>query len=375
MRVTPGPTDPQTMQAALLTAPSRFELCQVPRPACPEGGLLLRVLACAICGSDGRLFLGRKQIRGGQAIDGRPLPGPIIGHEIVGRVVAAGPGVAPWAPGALVSVAPGISCGACDLCRAGLVQVCREYAALGYRYPGGFAQYLAVPACLVRDGSVNRLPDGTPPWAACLAEPLACTVNAQDATGIREGDRLLIAGAGPMGSLHLLLARHRRASLVAVSEPDPARRETARRLGADLAVDPASPTWAADLLQATEGRGFSAAVFAVSSLAPVRQLFDHTEGGMYRLLAPGARVNLFAGLDAGEAPLPLDVRALHYQALTLVGSVNSTPRQNADALGLIAAGHVDATCLVTARLPLARIEEAMRLAASPAHLKVVVEPE
>src|SRR5512147_109114 len=88
-----------TMHAALLVAPERFEVRDVPRPLCPEGGLLLRVLACAICGSDNRLFLGRKRIKGDQQIDGRPLFGPIIGHEIAGRIVEVGAGVVKYRPG------------------------------------------------------------------------------------------------------------------------------------------------------------------------------------------------------------------------------------------------------------------------------------
>jgi L-iditol 2-dehydrogenase len=246
---------------------------------------------------------------------------------------------------------------------------------LGYRYPGGFAQYMAVPALLVNDGSVNRIPAGTPPWAACLAEPLACTLNAQEAMGMRKGDAVLIAGAGPMGSLHLLLARQRGASFIAISEPDATRREKARGFGANLVVDPASPDWARELRDGTGGRGYTTAIFAVSSMAPIRQLFDQFEAGIYQLLTPGARVNFFAGMDPGDPPLALDVRALHYQALSTFGSVNSTPRQNADALNLISARSIDVAGMVTARLPLAKVGEAMRLAASPSHLKVVIEPE
>lgn len=375
MKRTAEPEVVATMQAGLLVAPERFELQVVPRPRCPKDGLVLRVLACAICGSDNRLFLGRKRIKGQQEIDGRPLAGPIIGHEIAGRIVEVGAGVTRYRPGEQVVVAPGIACGACDLCQAGHVQICRNYEALGYRYPGGFAQYVAVPALLVNDGSVNRIPAGTPPSVACLAEPLACALNAQEAMDVRAGDTVLIAGAGPMGSLHLILARQRGASFIAISEPDPTRRTAAKDLGADLVVDPASPTWASDLRAGTRGRGFGAAIFAVSSIAPVRQLFSHVEAGTYSLLTPGARVNFFAGLDPGDTGLPLDVRALHYQAISAFGSVNSTPRQNADALDLIATKSVDASRLVTGRLPLARIGEAMRLAASPAHLKVVIEPE
>src|SRR5690606_3769763 len=143
--------------------------------------------------------------------------------------------------------------------------------------------------------------------------------NAQEAMGIAEGDTVLIAGAGPMGSLHLLLARQRGASYIAISEPDPTRRLTAKDLGADLVVDPASPTWASDLRAGAGGLGFSAAIFAVSSIAPVRQIFSHIEAGSYSLLTPGARVNFFAGLDPGDTMLPLDVRALHYQAISTFG--------------------------------------------------------
>jgi L-iditol 2-dehydrogenase len=149
----------------------------------------------------------------------------------------------------------------------------------------------------------------------------------------------------------------------------------AKRLGADVAVDPTSPAWASELVGGNGGRGYSAAIFAVSSIAPVRQLFGYFEAGSYQLLTPGARVNFFAGLDPGDPPLELDVRALHYQALSLFGSVNSTPRQNADALSLIAAKSIDVAGLVTARRPLAKLGEAMQLATSPAHLKVVIEPE
>jgi len=369
------PAVPGAMQAALLVAPEQVDVREVPRPSCPAGGLLLRVLACAICGSDSRLFLGRKRIKGNQEIDGRLLPGPIIGHEIAGQIIEVGAGVTQYQSGELVVVAPGISCGTCDLCRAGQVLLCRNYEALGYRYPGGFAQYLAVPVLLVNDGSVNRVPAGTPPWAACLAEPLACTLNAQEAMGVRKGDTVLIVGAGPMGSLHLLLARQRGASFIAISEPDATRREKAKALGANLVVDPASPDWARELLEGAGGRGYSVAIFAVSSITPVRQLFAHVNAGIYGLLTPGARVNFFAGLDPGDTALPLDVRALHYQAISTFGSVNSTPRQNMDALDLIATKTVDASRLVTARLPLIKIGEAMRLATSPSHLKVVIEPE
>ena len=362
------------MTAGLLTAPERVVLAEVPRPPCPEGGLLLRVQACAVCGSDVRLYLGRKQVKGSQEIDGHVLAGRILGHEIAGMIEAAGPSVKDFAPGEVVTVAPSITCGTCGACRGGRSEVCRTYRALGYQYPGGFAEYLAVPARLLADGSVNRVPASVPSWKACLAEPLACALNAQEAMGIRPGDSILVAGAGPMGCLHLLLARQRGAGFIAVLEPDAGRRERAGTLGADLAAAPDALDLDRVLLDATKGEGFSAVVFAVSSIQAIRRVFAVFEGGAYRLLAPGARLNLFAGLDPGETSVSLDARAIHYQALSIIGSANSTPRQNAEALGLIASGTVAVERLVTARIPLSRMGEALSLATSKSHLKVVVEP-
>lgn len=374
--MTPGeqPSRQPLMTAALLRGPEQIELAEVPRPPCPEGGLLLRVAACAVCGSDIRMFLGRKRIQGSQEIGGKVLPGHILGHEVAGVIEVVGLAASGFSPGELVTVAPSITCGACDACCRGQSVVCRNYQALGYQYPGGFAEYLAVPARLLADGSINRVPGGVPPWAACLAEPLACALNAHQAMGIGPGDSVLIVGAGPMGCLHILLARQRGATLVAVIEPIPSRREGARRLGADLAVEPASSRMEDVLLEGTRGTGFSAVIFAVSSIEATRQVFSTLDAGSYRLLAPGARVNLFAGLDPGEGSLTLDLRALHYQGISIIGSVNSTPEQNAEAVRLIASGAVDVARLISARVPLMQMEEALRLAGSKTVLKVIVEP-
>lgn len=368
------PQAERMMTAAVLARPEHFELSQVPRPPCPAGGLLLRVCACAVCGSDVRLFRGQKQIKGSQEIAGQVLSGHVIGHEIAGVIEEADSPGAEYRPGELVVVAPGIACGTCDVCRRGQVVLCRNYQALGYRHPGGFAEHLAVPTALVADGSVNRVPDGVPAWKACLAEPLACALNAQEAMAIGPGDSVLVIGAGPMGCLHVLLARQRGARLVVVSEPDASRRERLTAMGAGLTVDPTAPGAGQALLEGVKGEGYTAVIFAASSIEAIRQIFGAFEGGGYRLLAPGARVNLFAGLDPGDTTVPLDVRAVHYQGISILGSANSTPRQNAEALGLIASGAIPVERLITARLPLSRIEEALGLAMSRSHLKVVVEP-
>jgi L-iditol 2-dehydrogenase len=243
--------------------------------------------------------------------------------------------------------------------------------------PGGFAEYVAVPGRLLADGSVNHVPAAMPAWKASMAEPLACAVHGQGALRVGPEDSVLIVGGGPMGSLNVLLAKHRGAARIVVADPNECRRKVAVTLGADLAVDPRGSDIATTLRDATEGKGFSAVILAVSGIAPIRDIFTLSRDGAYALLAPGARVNVFSGLDPGDTTFALDARVFFYQGLSLVGTVNSTPQHNREALELIASGAVNVEPLVTARLPLAQIQEGFRLVMSRPriHQKVVIEPD
>jgi len=364
------------MLAALLLGPERIEAREVPRPTCPEDGLLVKVDACGICGSDVRAFRGHKVIRSVHTVSGEVLPGHIVGHEIAGVVESVGPKVVGLRPGDRITVAPSLTCGTCDACRRGQSTVCRSYGALGWQAPGGFAEYVAVPGRLLADGSINRTPADVPAWKACMAEPLACAIHGQTALRVGAEDSVLIVGGGPMGLLNVLLAKQRGAALVVLADPNACRREVAATLGANLTVDSRAADVSATLRETTEGKGFSAVIFAVSSIAPIREIFTLSPEGTYPLLAPGARVNVFSGLDPGDTSFSLDARALFYQGISLVGTVNSTPQHNREASELIASGAVEVETLITARIPLSRIREGFGLVMSRPriHQKVIIEP-
>jgi threonine dehydrogenase-like Zn-dependent dehydrogenase len=133
-------------------------------------------------------------------------------------------------------------------------------------------------------------------------------------------------------------AKQRGATLIALADPNECRRDVARKLGADFTADPRASGASADLLAATQGRGFSAVILAGSSIAPNREIFSLWAEGRYRLLTPGARVNLFSGLDPGDTLFTLDARTLFYQGISLVGTVNSAPQYNREVLELISTG-------------------------------------
>ena len=364
------------MRAAVLISANHMEVLEVPMPACPEDGLRLRVETCGICGSDIRAFRGQKQLHVPHVLSGQTLRGHIIGHEIVGVVESTGPRVDKFSEGQRVAVAPSLTCGTCDACRRGQSPLCRNYAALGWALPGGFAEFVAVPGCLLADGSVNPIPHSLPSWKASLTEPLACALHGQTALNIGPRDDVLVVGGGPMGSLHVLLARQRGANLVVLIDPNECRRQFALTLKADLALDSLADEAQKPLLTPTEGRGYTAVIFAASSITAIRQIFQPSSSGWYPLLAPGARVNIFSGLEPGDTIFSADARAIFYQGVSIVGSVNSAPHHNREALELISSGVLDVSSIVTARVPLESIVTAFEMAMSRprVHQKIIVEP-
>lgn len=331
----------------MLSSPGELAVREVEDPSCPPGGLLIEVEACAVCPSD------LKMAREGH----RDLTYPrILGHEVVGRVVEAAPSLS-FREGERVQVWPGLACEACPACRAGDDNMCPEQGILGFNRDGGFAQLMAVPAGTARRG-VNRVPPHLAPPAASLTEPLACCVHAQHLCAVDRDDLVLITGAGPMGLLHLMLARSRGARAV-VAEPDPARRRLAEELGAEATVDPGSEALAPAVVA---GRGADVALLAT----PAADL-----DAVLRGMAPRGRVCLFSGLPRAQPPRA-DLNLVHYRELAVVGAYGCTSASDREALGLIASGAVAAERLITMETSLERVEEGFRHVERREGLKCVV---
>ena len=203
------------MRAAVLTGPEIFNITELPIPRLKNGEVLIRVRACAICGTDLRIFrYGHPKIE---------LPA-VIGHEIVGVVEktesdgsTSSGGVA---VGTQVMVTPGIPCGSCDNCLRG--RFCTNKSSIGYQYPGGFAEYLVVPAHGVNTNLFplpNPLPPDQRPGDYTLAEPLACALNGLEQLGeLPLSGSALIVGAGAIGVMLAKLLLRRGLERVAVED-------------------------------------------------------------------------------------------------------------------------------------------------------------
>lgn len=304
------------MKACVFHGPGDIRVESVPEPQAGPGELVLRMEATGLCYSDIRVYNGEKKAR----------IGVIPGHENVGVIEEIGEGADGFQKGQRVALCPIIACGRCFYCLRGLRNRCPKRVTLGYEENGGLAQYLLVPTSIVSLGHVLAVPEGLPPEVATLTEPLACVLNSLEACRLSPGGSLLLLGAGPMGLLHLLLARALGTATVIVSELNRGRLEHAERLGASVAVNPQRDDLQRAVLETTDGLGVDAVVITTG----VPSLLEAALAAVRRQ----GTVNLFGGFPPGST-VAMDPNAVHYNELTITGSQNATPDQYRRALQLL----------------------------------------
>jgi L-iditol 2-dehydrogenase len=350
------------VRAAKWWAPGDLRLDDVATPGASRGELLLRVDNCSACGTDLKILRS-----------GHPhMTGPqVMGHEVAGTVVEIGDGVDGWSVGDRVQVIAAVPCGTCEVCRAGRPSVCPRQTSIGYQYPGGFAEFMVVPAAVLAVDGVNRVPDHVSSAEASLVEPLACVLNGQELARVGDGDSVLVVGSGPIGCLHVRLARARGARQVILLDANADRLARAAALvrpDLAVAVEAGADGLAVrdQVLAASGGLGVDVAITAAASRPAQEQALA--------LLAPGGRLSLFGGLARDDSLISIDSNLVHYRELTIVGVNGSSPAHNREALRLIASGEVVVGDLITHRFPLDRLHDALEAIASGEAIKVTVEP-
>ena len=344
------------MKAAVFHEPGRIEVEDIPEPELLEDEVLIRVRAASVCGTDLRISKhGHFKIPGGTR--------RVLGHEVAGDIVAVGSRVRGYAEGMRVTVTPNVGCGTCRHCRAGDNNMCADYEAFGISIDGGFEEYLRVPGFALARGIVFHIPDGVDYEEAALVEPFSCCYRGQRALKVGYEDTVLIIGAGPIGTFHLLLAKLAGARKVIVSDLAPARLEAAARHGADVTVNPGETDLAQDVMDETGGRGADVVITAVSSAAIQAQAVQ--------LLATHGRLNFFAGLGSGGTA-EIDTNRVHYKGLVLTGTTGSSNADYEASMALVGQRRVDLSPLVTGRFPIERITDAMAHAASGDGMKATI---
>lgn len=322
----------------------------MPRPKIGPGEALLRVSACGICGSDVMEWYRRDRV---------PL---VLGHEIAAVVEELGPGVEGIEVGDRVCASHHVPCNGCHYCRNGYHTVCDTLRRTNF-YPGGFAEYVRLPALNVRQGTYP-LPDCVCDEAATFIEPLGCVLRAQRVADIRPGDTVLVIGSGVSGILHIQAARLRGAAFIAAVDISPWRLDKAKQLGADLAVE-AKRYSPQVLAEVNSGRLADKVILCAGAPAAIQQAFASVErAGTVLFFAPAP--------EAAQISLP--VNELFWRRETkLVSSYAASPQDHIDALALIKSGRPDIEKMITHRLPLTDIALGFKLVAYAGEsLKVVI---
>jgi 2-desacetyl-2-hydroxyethyl bacteriochlorophyllide A dehydrogenase len=337
------------MQAAVLIAPGRFDLREVPVPGIGPDDALIRVTRTGICGTDVHIFNGH------YAADRLPL---IPGHEFCGTVERTGGAVRHLTAGQAVVVDINIGCGTCFWCRRNEVLNCPDMAQLGITRDGAFAEYVAVPARLVIPAPTDMAPE-----LMALVEPVACVVRAARKARVSFGQSVVVLGAGPIGNLHVQMMRLCGAAPVIVADISPDRCRMALQAGADAAVP--DPALLRDTVMAmTGGRGADLVIESVGSARLYEQAFA--------LIRKGGHVAFF-GITGPDVTLPLDILQTVLRENSLKGSVAGMGEDMHDALTLLAHGRFRTDAFTGAAFPLDRIQEAFdTLAARPGDLKIQI---
>jgi len=343
------------MKALVLRDYRRLVYEQAPDPEPGSGEVLLRVRACGICGSD---------VHGLDGSTGRRIPPLIMGHEAAGEIAGLGPGVRDWRVGERVTFDSTIYCGSCWHCRRGEINLCDHRRVLGvscqeYRRDGAFAQHVVVPQHIL-----YRLPEGFAYCQAALVEALSIAVHAVRRLSPQLGDCVAVVGAGIIGLLVVQVLKASGCGPIAAVDPAPERRELARRLGAELALDPEREEVPARLRGLTGGRGADGAVEAVGVTPAIQTAVA--------LLRKGGALALIGNLQP-QVELPL--QAVVTREISVHGSCASRG-EYPTAIQLIAGGKVDVDCLISAEAPLAEGAEWFRrlYAREAGLLKVVLVP-
>jgi L-iditol 2-dehydrogenase len=352
------------MKVARFYAPGDIRIEDAPEPNPSPTEVKIRVRNCSTCGTDVKIFKS-----GHQNID----PPRIMGHEIAGEVVEVGARMRPagddraWAVGDRVQVIAAVPCGRCADCLRGWMTICPNQTSIGYQYEGGFAEYLIVPEQVLRVDGLNRIPDGVGFDEASVAEPFACAINAQELARVGPGDDVVVIGAGPIGCLHVRLARANGAKRVFLVELNQQRLDiSAAVVAPDAAIGGTDVDPIQAVLELTEGRGVDVAITAAAS--------GKAQEDALRMLARRGRLSFFGGLPKDRPTITLDSNMVHYRELTIVGANGSSPDHNKRALALIASGEVPAKDLITHRLPLDRVLDAIGIVSRGEGIKVTIEP-
>ena len=337
---------------AILYKPGRGAvLAEIPEPQIGPEEALIAVDACGLCGSD---LL--------KLVDPH-VTGPILGHEVAGRIARLGAMVKNFKVGDRVIVAHHVPCLTCHFCRRGHPSMCAHFRATNIE-PGGFAETVAVSAKHL-EHTVLKIPEGLDSFSATFTEPLACCLRNVKRVRVVEGDTVGVVGLGSIGLLTGQLLKHFKATVVGF-DLDASRIAVAREMGF---IVPDGDNAKQTIFRLTEGRGLDSLIFTAGGPELAAERLPWLRGG--------GTLSIFAEFSRQEgarAIAQLDLNEIYHRELTITSSYSPSLQDLRESLDLIASKSVDVSRLADRRFSLADFDRAVRLTKSREVLKAIMVP-
>lgn len=340
------------MRVALWYNNKDIRIEERPVPKLGAGELLIRLKAAGICGTD---------VMEWYRIDRAPL---VLGHEVAGEIAEVGRGVAGYKVGDRIAAAHHVPCNTCHYCLSGHETVCDTLRLTNFD-PGGFAEYIRLPAINV-DRGIYKLPASLSYEEATFIEPLACVYRGQRLAGFKPGQSVLILGSGISGLLHLKLAIALGAGAVITTDVSDDRLAAARRFGADTVfkADKCSPV---SFRSANNGRLADLVIICAAAPGVIGQALNMVKRG---------GTILFFAAAAPNTKIDMSVNDIFWRReIKLLSSYAGSRADHTTALELLRSGRVKVADMITDRIKLGEIANGFKLVAEAGpSLKVIINP-
>jgi L-iditol 2-dehydrogenase len=342
-----------TMRVAMYYNNKDIRIEEIHVPKIGTGELLMRVESSGICGSDALEWYRVKKA---------PL---VLGHEVAGQVAEVGPGVSKFKVGDRIVAAHHVPCNTCYYCLTGHHTACDTLRNTNFD-PGGFAEYIRLPAINV-DRGVHLIPEELSYEEATFHEPLGCVLRAQRIARLSPGQCVMVIGCGIAGLLNVHLARFSGAGKILAVDIVPYRLEAAKGFGADATMTPAQDARVL-LRQMNEGRLADVVIVCTGAESAQTQALEYIErGGTVLYFAP----------TYPDYKLSVSINDVFFRNdITLATSYGASPYDSWLSLELIRSPAMRVSDMITHRFPLAETQKGFQLVANAQDsIKVNIEPQ
>lgn len=343
----------EKMKAAMLYGVKDLKVENIDKPTVGLGEVLVRVKAATTCGTDLKIFQ-RGYVEG--VIE---LP-TVFGHEWAGEVVEVSEELSWPKKGMRVRAGNSAPCLRCRMCQRGDYNLCEDMMWLW----GAYAEYIKIPSRMVAI-NMQEIPSHLTFEEAAITEPLACVLHGAEKANVKLGNTVAIIGAGPIGLLHLLVAKKMGTEKVIVSDLVEERLQVAQKLGAEI-VNASQDNPIEKIKEFTEGYGADVVIEAIGLPATWEQAL--------KMVRKGGTVLEFGGCPPGTE-IKVRTELLHYGQVTVLGTFHATPLHFRKALNLLASRTIDVRPLITQKMKIEKIKDAFEtLITSKKDIKIAITP-